>query len=114
MIEFERLILFIILLVFAVAFIVANIIVAVQKSKIRTFQNSLRPGVIVAKIIASENPFEEDDVYKYKIAGMKCNGKGDCWVKLQEVREYKNSDYKYTTYKTVKELYNKGYKVYQD
>lgn len=99
---------------FAVSFIVASIVVTIQKSKIRTFENSLRPGVIVAKVIASENPFEEDDVYKYKIAGMKYNGKGDCWVKLQEVREYRNSDYKYTTYKTVKELYNKGYKVYQE
>lgn len=99
---------------FAVAFIVASIVVAVQNSKIRTFENSLRPGVIVAKVIASENPFEEDDVYKYKIAGMKYNGKGDCWVKLQETREYRNSDYKYTTYKTVRELYNNGYKVYQE
>ena len=113
MTEFEGFILFIIGS-FAVAFIVASIIVAVQKSKIRIFESSLRPGVIVAKVIASENPFEEDDVYKYKIAGMKYNGKGDCWVKLQEVQEYRNSDYKYPTYKTVRELYNKGYKVCHD
>jgi hypothetical protein len=110
---FEGFILFIIC-PFVVAFIVVGIVIAVQNSKIRTFENSLRPGVIVARIISSENPFEEDDVYKYKIAGMKYNGKGDCWVKLQEVREYRNSDYTYTTYKTIKELYNKGYKVYQE
>lgn len=98
---------------FAVSFIVASIVVTIQKSKIRTFENSLRPGIIVARIIPSENPFEEDDVYKYKIAGMKYNGKGDCWIKLQETKEY-SSGYKYTTYKTVRELYNKGYKVYQE
>jgi hypothetical protein len=108
---FEGFILFIIG-PFVVAFIVASIVVAIQNSKIRTFENSLRPGVIIAKIIPSENPFEEDDVYKYEITGMKYNGKGDCWVKLQEVRKYNNSDYRYTTYKTVKELYNQGYKVY--
>jgi hypothetical protein len=107
---FEGFILFIIG-PFVVSFIVVSIVVTIQKSKIRTFKNSLRPGVIVAKIIPSENPFEEDDVYKYEITGMKYNGKGDCWIKLQETY---SSGYKYTTYKTVRELYNKGYKVYKE
>lgn len=74
--------------------------------KIKRYTDQLGIGCYVSQIVPQLNPFDKGPIV-YEVIDKKWNTMGECWVKLHIPNESSVLD----KTMSVKDLYNKGYKI---